>query len=409
MIYLVDRCSAEVYKGVGYKVDIKMKASYCEMTKEKYNEYRDYLDKHLTRYPSVENPGAQFFDLYEIYESPELRERAIDAAVYAINAKLKGKFNAIAALDGRAGALLAIPVAEALGTTFIRVCENRSRPGEMVSASIERVTGKKEIFIAKAEVPPGTRVLLFTDIMNTGATVTTASNLLTQLGAQVTGHFAVGASRSLVAKMTPAQLDNFVHLLQLPGITEDEFKAAHASLDKELTLTHDYPQPGKNFLHSFALMHKPEVREHLINCLAHVALTKFSGKVTAVIGVENRGMYFAEVVARVLNLPLVLVTRTEDRLYVPSSELYASETKGEAEKRRFICKKDKLKPGNKLLAVADVLISGKSLLAVEDIAQQAGSEVVGYITLCKNSTGHPEAPLKHPDQLASLFTRPLTT
>ncbi len=379
------------------------------MTKERYDEYRDYLDKHLTRYPSAENPGAQLFDLYEIYESLELRERAIQAALYGIAEKLKGKFTAIAALDGRAGALLAIPVAEALGMTYIRICENRSRPGEMVTGSIERVTGKKEIFIAKAEVPAGARILLFTDIMNTGATVTTAANLLTQLGAQIVGHFAVGASRSLVSKMTPVQLASFVYLLQLPGITEQEFKAAHASLDKELVLTPDYPEKGKNFLHSFALVHKPDVREHLIDCLAHVALTKFVGKVTAVVGVENRGLYFAEVVARVLNLPLVLITRTEDRLYVPSAGLYMAETKDEAAKRRFICKKDKLRSGEKLLAVADVLITGKSLVAVEDIAHQAGSEAVGYICLCKNSAGHPETLLKHPDQLVSLFTRPLTT
>ncbi|WP_031488961.1 adenine phosphoribosyltransferase [Ureaplasma canigenitalium] len=138
----------------------------------------------------------------------------------------------------------------------------------------------------------------------------------------------------------------------------------------------DYPSPGIIFKDITPLFLEPEIINFVIDEFAkHVA----SLDVDAIVGVESRGYLFGLPLALKINKPFVMA-RKPNKL---PREVYSADYSLEYGKSTMQMHKDALEKGMKVLIVDDLLATGGTVGAVEDLVRQAGGIVVGSLFLIK--------------------------
>ena len=78
-----------------------------------------------------------------------------------------------------------MPIAYALGKSFVPVRKKGKLPCETVSAEYDLEYGKAEIEIHKDAIKPGQKVVLVDDLTATGGTMEASCKLIEQLGGEV--------------------------------------------------------------------------------------------------------------------------------------------------------------------------------------------------------------------------------
>lgn len=136
----------------------------------------------------------------------------------------------------------------------------------------------------------------------------------------------------------------------------------------------NFPKPGINFLDITPLFLNPSELEKVIDNMAEFAK---ENNIDVIVGAESRGFLFAAPLSIKTNLPFVLARKPNK---LPRETLKASYTLEYGSSTIEILKGD-IKPGQRVLIVDDLLATGGTVGAIENIVNQAGAIVAGYTFL----------------------------
>ena len=138
----------------------------------------------------------------------------------------------------------------------------------------------------------------------------------------------------------------------------------------------DFPKKGIIFKDITPLFLEPKVIEKIVDDFAEFAK---SLDVDVIIGAESRGFLFAAPLSIKLNKPFVLV-RKPNKL---PNDVYSAEYTLEYGSSRVEMHKDALKPNQRVLIVDDLLATGGTVAAIENLVHQAQATVVGSVYLIR--------------------------
>lgn len=138
----------------------------------------------------------------------------------------------------------------------------------------------------------------------------------------------------------------------------------------------NFPKEGIVFKDITPLFLEPQIIDSIVDEFA-----KFAKEldIDVILGAESRGFLFAVPLSIKLNKPFVLV-RKPNKL---PCDVYSSEYTLEYGSSRVEIHKDALKKGQRVLIVDDLLATGGTVAAIEDLVRQSNAVVVGSTYLIK--------------------------
>lgn len=146
-------------------------------------------------------------------------------------------------------------------------------------------------------------------------------------------------------------------------------------IDRLVRPIEDWPEPGVTFRDITPLLIDPVAFGAVVDGL--VALAGEAGPVDAVLGIEARGFLFGPLIALRLGVGFVPVRKAGK---LPSTSLSTSYDL-EYGSATLEMHTDALEPGARVLVVDDVLATGGTLLAAENLVKQAGASVAANLVL----------------------------
>lgn len=139
------------------------------------------IEEYVRTIPDFPEQGIMFRDITSILQDPEGLKLAIDLMIE----QLKGvDFDIIAGTESR-GFMFGMPIAYALGKSFIPIRKKGKLPCETISADYELEYGTATVEIHKDAVKQGQKVVLVDDLIATGGTMEAGIRLIEQLGGEV--------------------------------------------------------------------------------------------------------------------------------------------------------------------------------------------------------------------------------
>lgn len=139
------------------------------------------VEDYVRTIPDFPEPGIMFRDVTSVLQDPDGLKLAIDEMIKLLDGI---DFDIIAGTESR-GFIFGVPIAYALGKSFIPVRKKGKLPCETISAEYELEYGTAEIEIHKDAVKPGQKVVLVDDLIATGGTIAASIKLIEQLGGEV--------------------------------------------------------------------------------------------------------------------------------------------------------------------------------------------------------------------------------
>jgi adenine phosphoribosyltransferase len=146
---------------------------------------RELLLSHIRDIPDWPKPGVVFKDITPLLADHVAFTTAIDGlAAAGRDASGRPLVDTVAGIEAR-GFILAAPVAQALGASFVPVRKAGKLPYETVSATYELEYGQETIEVHRDAIARGARVLIVDDVLATGGTVEATAGLVARCGGEV--------------------------------------------------------------------------------------------------------------------------------------------------------------------------------------------------------------------------------
>lgn len=133
--------------------------------------------------PDFPQPGIRFKDITTLLKDGAVYRAAIDALKEAVQGL---EIDVVAGPEAR-GFVIGAPLALALGVGFVPIRKSGKLPGETVEAAYDLEYGKDKLAVHKDSIQPGQKVLIADDLLATGGTIATTTQLVRQLGGEVVG------------------------------------------------------------------------------------------------------------------------------------------------------------------------------------------------------------------------------
>lgn len=143
------------------------------------------------------------------------------------------------------------------------------------------------------------------------------------------------------------------------------------SLDSVIRRVPNFPKPGILFYDITGILVNPQAFSFCIDSMVKMYKNE---KIDAVAAVESRGFVFAAPFAEKLGIPLILIRKKGKLPGNTFSCKYALEY-GFAE---IEVHKDDVKAGDKILVVDDLIATGGTLQAAQNVLEQGGASVAGF-------------------------------
>lgn len=143
------------------------------------------------------------------------------------------------------------------------------------------------------------------------------------------------------------------------------------SLDEVIRKIPNFPKPGVLFYDITGILVNPKAFRYCIDSM--MKLYK-NAKIDAVAAVESRGFIFAAPFAEKLGIPLILVRKKGKLPGCTYACKYALEY-GYAE---IEVHKDDVKTGSRILIIDDLIATGGTLQATQNVLEQGGAEIIGF-------------------------------
>ena len=135
--------------------------------------------------PDWPKPGVVFKDITPLLADHAAFTTAIEGlAAAGRDAAGESRIDTVVGIEAR-GFILAAPVAQILGASFVPVRKAGKLPYETVSVSYELEYGEETIEVHSDAFRPRDRVLVVDDVLATGGTVEATAGLVTGAGAEV--------------------------------------------------------------------------------------------------------------------------------------------------------------------------------------------------------------------------------
>jgi adenine phosphoribosyltransferase len=139
----------------------------------------------------------------------------------------------------------------------------------------------------------------------------------------------------------------------------------------------DYPQPGVVFKDITPLLGDPTAFAACVDALAAAGRDVVDGPIDKVVGIEARGFILAAPVALALGTGFVPVRKVGKLPHETHAVSYALEY-GEA---TIEVHRDAFRSGERVLVVDDVLATGGTVEATNELVHRCGAEVAGVAVL----------------------------
>lgn len=139
------------------------------------------IEEYVRTIPDFPEPGIMFRDVTSVLQDAEGLKLAIDSMIQLLEGV---EFDVIAGTESR-GFIFGVPIAYALGKSFVPVRKKGKLPCETVSAKYDLEYGTAEIEMHKDAVKPGQKVVLVDDLIATGGTIEASAKLIEALGGEV--------------------------------------------------------------------------------------------------------------------------------------------------------------------------------------------------------------------------------
>ncbi|MFD3269378.1 adenine phosphoribosyltransferase [Paenibacillus dendritiformis] len=133
--------------------------------------------------PDFPQPGISFKDITTLLKDGSAYQAAIAAMKQLVEDK---QIDLIAGPEAR-GFVVGAPLALAIGAGFVPIRKSGKLPGETIEAGYALEYGSDKLAMHKDAIKPGQKVLIADDLLATGGTISTAVNLVRQLGGEVVG------------------------------------------------------------------------------------------------------------------------------------------------------------------------------------------------------------------------------
>ena len=139
------------------------------------------VEDYVRTIPDFPEPGIMFRDVTSVLQDPDGLKLAIDSMIQLLDGV---EFDVIAGTESR-GFIFGVPIAYALGKSFVPVRKKGKLPCETISAKYDLEYGTAEIEMHKDAVKPGQKVVLVDDLIATGGTIEASAKLIEELGGEV--------------------------------------------------------------------------------------------------------------------------------------------------------------------------------------------------------------------------------
>ncbi len=142
-------------------------------------------------------------------------------------------------------------------------------------------------------------------------------------------------------------------------------------LDSAIRRIPDFPTPGILFYDITGVLVKPEAFKACIDAMVE---RYKDAEIDAVAGVESRGFVFAAPLAEKLGIPLILI-RKKGKL---PGNTYGCKYALEYGTAEIEVHKSDIKAGEKILVVDDLIATGGTLKAAQNVIEQGGASVAEF-------------------------------
>lgn len=139
------------------------------------------LQDHIRSIPDFPKPGILFYDISTLLAHPQAWQATVERLAALVRPY---KPSMLAGLESR-GFLVAAPLALSLGCGFMMVRKKGKLPGATIQYSYDLEYGSDTVEIQSDAIEAGQKVVILDDLLATGGTMSAASTLLRQAGADV--------------------------------------------------------------------------------------------------------------------------------------------------------------------------------------------------------------------------------
>ena len=139
------------------------------------------VEEYVRSIPDFPEEGIIFRDITSVLQDPEGLKLALDSMIALLDGV---EFDVVAGTESR-GFMFGMPIAYALGKSFVPMRKKGKLPCETISAEYDLEYGKAAIEMHKDSVKPGQKVVLVDDLIATGGTIEASVRLVEQLGGEV--------------------------------------------------------------------------------------------------------------------------------------------------------------------------------------------------------------------------------
>ena len=186
--------------------------------------------------------------------------------------------------------------------------------------------------------------------------------------------------------------------IDIEEATQEELDLFHSLVKK----VPDHPQKGVLFYDLFSILNSVEQTQKLFDYSIRkikkfIATSKV--EINTIVGLESRGFLLGLVLADRLKLPFVPI-RKKNKL---PGGVYKVNYVTEYSKDQFEIQVDALNENSKVLIVDDLLATGGSIRAAEDLIAMAKAETIAYFLVFEIVALEGKKKLSKPDNLLTLI------
>lgn len=139
------------------------------------------IEEYVRSIPDFPEEGIIFRDITTVLQDAEGLKLAIDSMIDCLK---DVEFDVVVGTESR-GFIFGVPIAYAMGKSFVPCRKKGKLPCETVTAEYELEYGTAAVEMHKDSILPGQKVVVVDDLIATGGTIEACAGLIEQLGGEV--------------------------------------------------------------------------------------------------------------------------------------------------------------------------------------------------------------------------------
>ena len=139
------------------------------------------IDQYVRSIPDFPEEGIIFRDITTVLQNAKGLKKSVDGMVESLKDL---DFDVVVGPESR-GFIFGVPVAYALGKSFVPIRKKGKLPAETIEREYELEYGTAVIEMHKDAIKPGDKVVIVDDLIATGGTIEAITQMIESLGGEV--------------------------------------------------------------------------------------------------------------------------------------------------------------------------------------------------------------------------------